>query len=420
MNSPFATSPRRALVAFALSLAFGPALAQTPPDAAPPRPAPATPAAPAALVPVSIGFVELEGDPRYEPLRVYERLVLKLRDHPFAGAQIGIEDAQPLKRITGADFTLDRVTVKTTADMAPAVLKAMDRGVAWFLVDAPAEAFRALAEAVKGRDVLLFNVSAPEDWLRRDLCSREIVHTMPSRAQLMDGLTQFLVFKKWRDFLVLEGPSAEDAETTAAFLRSAKKFGARIVAQQKFTPGSDPRQREKNNPALLSAINKDWDVTFVADSAFDFAREISYRTVKPRPLVGAIDLEPVAWHWTWEHNGAPQVNSRFARYAPARKMEGPDWAAWIAVRLVIQSAMRTRALDFKKQRDFILGPGTFDGDKGLAMSVRPWDHQLRQAVLLASPYSVIASAPMDGFLHRLDVLDTLGDDEPETPCKLNR
>ena len=50
------------------------------------------------------------------------------------------------------------------------------------------------------------------------------------------------------------------------------------------------------------------------------------------------------------------------------------------------------------------------------MSVRPWDHQLRQAVLLAAPYAVVASAPVEGFLHRTNVLDTLGDDEPETPC----
>jgi hypothetical protein len=33
--------------------------------------------------------------------------------------------------------------------------------------------------------------------------------------------------------------------------------------------------------------------------------------------------------------------------------------------------------------------------KGLAVSVRPWDHQLRQAILLASPYSVVARAPVE-------------------------
>jgi hypothetical protein len=54
------------------------------------------------------------------------------------------------------------------------------------------------------------------------------------------------------------------------------------------------------------------------------------------------------------------------------------------------------------------------------MSVRPWDHQLRQAILLATPYYVAASAPVDGFFHQTNVLDTLGDDETQSPCHLNK
>jgi hypothetical protein len=30
------------------------------------------------------------------------------------------------------------------------------------------------------------------------------------------------------------------------------------------------------------------------------------------------------------------------------------------------------------------------------------------------------SAPIEGFLHRTNELDTLGDDEPESPCHLNK
>ena len=137
-------------------------------------------------------------------------------------------------------------------------------------------------------------------------------------------------------------------------------------------------------------------------------------------MVGAIDLEPVAWHWTWEHNGAPQINVRFNRSSGGRRMDSTDWAAWIAVKMVVQATLRTRSAEFNKQREFILGDTGFDGYKGLAVSVRRWDQQLRQAVFLASPYAVIASAPIEGFLHRTNTLDSLGDDEPETPCKLNR
>jgi ABC transporter substrate binding protein (PQQ-dependent alcohol dehydrogenase system) len=159
---------------------------------------------------------------------------------------------------------------------------------------------------------------------------------------------------------------------------------------------------------------------FVADEAFDFARTVPYRMIRPRPVIGSIDLEPLAWHWTWERNGAPQVNSRFDRKTGGRRMEGPDWASWVAVKMIVQAVLRTGSTAFAQQRGFILGDGSFDGDKGLALSVRPWDHQVRQAILLAAPYEVVASAPIEGFLHRTNVLDTLGDDEPESPCHLDK
>ena len=273
---------------------------------------------------------------------------------------------------------------------------------------------------MRGREVMLFNATAPDDWLRRDLCAREIVHTLPSLAMSMDALMQYLVSRKWRDVLVLQGPLPADAASTKAFENSVKKFGARIVANRPFKPGTDPREREQNNPLLLTAGTRDYDVIFIADDAFEFARQVPFQTVKPRPVVGAIDLEPVGWHWTWEHNGAPQINVRFNRASGGRRMESTDWAAWIAVKMVVQATLRTRSAEFDKQRAFILSDTGFDGYKGLAVSVRPWDQQLRQAVFLATPYAVAASAPVEGFLHRSNVLDTLGDDEPETPCRLNK
>jgi ABC transporter substrate binding protein (PQQ-dependent alcohol dehydrogenase system) len=383
--------------------------AQSPGQSPPPQPR------------VTIGYVEIAGDTRYEPIMAYGRVVLKSRDRPFAGAEVGIDDAQAVSRVLKTEFALERITVNAAAELATTVTQARDaRGIQFFIVDAPATAFKPLADAVKGRDVLIFNATAPEDMLRRDLCAAELVHTFPSLAMSMDALTQYLVSRKWSNFLVLEGPQPADAGMVKAFEHSVKKFGARIVARREFKAGTDPREREKNDPALLTAGTRDYDVVFIADHAFDFARQVPYHTVRARPVVGSIDLEPVAWHWTWEHHGAPQVNSRFERRTGGRRMAGADWAAWIAVKMVVQATLRTRSTDFSAQRKFILGEGTFDGNKGLAVSVRRWDQQLRQAVLLAAPYAVVARAPVEGFLHKTNELDTLGDDEPETPCRLNR
>src|SRR5712672_2648230 len=347
---------------------------------------------------VTIGYVDIAGDPRHEPIKAYERIVLKPRESPFAGAQVGIDEAQALSRVLKIDFALERITVKSAQEVTSAVTQAVERGIHFFIVDA----------------------TAPDDWLRRDLCAREIVHTLPSLAMTSDALMQHLVSRKWRDILVLQGPLPADAATTKAFEHSVKKFGARIIANRPFKAGTDPREREQNNPLLLTAGTRDYDVIFIADDAFEFARQVPFQTVKPRPVVGAIDLEPVGWHWTWEHNGAPQINVRFNRASGGRRMESADWSAWIAVKMVVQATLRTRSAEFDKQRAFILSDTGFDGYQGLAVSVRRWDQQVRQAVFLATPSAVIASAPIEGFLHRTNTLDSLGDDEPETPCKLNR
>src|SRR5215207_1769133 len=264
---------------------------------------------------VTIGFVEMESDRRYEPIMAYGRVVLKTRERPFAGAEIGIDDAQALARVLKIGFSLERIKVKSPEQIAPAVLDALDA---------------------------------------RDICAPEIVHVLPSHAMSMDGLVQYLVSRKWRDILVLEGPSPADAVMTKAFLHSARKFGARIIVHRHFKPGTDPRERELNNPLLLSATVRDYDIVFIADDAFDFVRQVPYRLVHARPVVGSIDLEPVAWHWTWDHNGGPQVNSRFHRRTGGRRMESADWAAWIAIKMVVQSTLRTGSTDFSKQRQFIL------------------------------------------------------------------
>ena len=68
------------------------AFAQTPPPASQPR--------------VTIGYVDIAGDPRHEPIKAYERIVLKPRESPFAGAQVGLDEAQALSRVLKIDFGL--------------------------------------------------------------------------------------------------------------------------------------------------------------------------------------------------------------------------------------------------------------------------------------------------------------------------
>src|SRR5437762_11497332 len=95
---------------------------------------------------LTIGVVEIENDPRYEPIRGFERLILKTREHPYAAAQVGISEAQALTRVLRTDFALERITVRSPDAVAPAVADALAaRNIQFFILDVPAEAFRPVA-----------------------------------------------------------------------------------------------------------------------------------------------------------------------------------------------------------------------------------------------------------------------------------
>ena len=51
------------------------------------------------------------------------------------------------------------------------------------------------------------------------------------------------------------------------------------------------------------------------------------------------------------------------------------------------------------------------------MTYRQWNGQLRQPIPLVHPGSVVALAPIEGFLHHRTTLDSLGLDEPESGCQ---
>ena len=141
---------------------------------------------------------------------------------------------------------------------------------------------------------------------------------------LMDGLAQFLRFKRWTDILVLEGGGPADKRLSLAFRNSAKKYGLKVSERRDFVLGNDPRNRDRNNIALLTAGS--YDVVFLADREGEFGRYVPFQTQLARPVVGSEGLRASAWHWTWERHGAPQLNQRFDR-RNKRRMSDTDWAA---------------------------------------------------------------------------------------------
>ena len=57
--------------------------------------------------------------------------------------------------------------------------------------------------------------------------------------------------------------------------------------------------------------------------------------------------------------------------------------------------------------------------KGQRLTLRDWNLQLRQPILLTDGRTVVSVSPQEGFLHQFSELDTLGVDRPESKCRLN-
>ena len=362
-----------------------------------------------------IGYLEWSADPRYDEERVKAQYPLQPWGRPYSGAEQAIRETAFAGAALKLKFTLDKHSGAGAAELAETVKQMAGQGVSYFVIDASAEIVAEVARRTASLPVALLNISAPEDSLRGAQCQSRLLHVIPNYSMLTDSLAQYLVSRRWSSVLVLRGPNPGDAEMANAWARSAKRFGVKIADTRPFKLGQDPRERELNNLQLLTG-SKDYDAVFVADADGEFARGVPYQTAKPRPVIGAAGLVADGWHWSWERDGARQLNNRLIK-AAGRQVTSYDWAAWMAVKSIVEAVTRSGSADFAKSYALLRGPDiVLDGFKGFRMGYRAWDGQLRQPILLNTGNWAIAIAPIEGFLDATNNLDTLGFDVKETAC----
>lgn len=372
----------------------------------------AVPAQDQPLADLVIGLVTLEDDPRYVQDWGYARLVVPPPVRSIDGAQMAIEDLAFVSEAMGLAPRME--ARETTGEDAVAVAEGLAAdGALFVLLDLPGKMVETVAAA--GLDVTLINVSAPDNALRT-ACHVGLLHSYPSDRQMMDAFAQFLRSKDWTEVLILEGESPRDAAIADAFTESAERLRLSIRDRREFTLAADPSQREGNNVSLLTGGVR-YDVVFVADSRGEFGRYVPYSIQEARPVIGTIGLTAEAWHWAMERDGATQVSSRFDKQF-GRRMGSVDWAAWVAVKSVVQAYTRAPAQTREALTDYMASDAmALDGSKGVQLNYRPWSGQMRMPILLATSEAVIEVTPVEGYLHATNVLDTLGVDAPESACQ---
>jgi len=345
-------------------------------------------------------------------------------DDGLAGAQMAAKDNDTTGRFLNQRFSLIDLHLKPDADPAAAMAQLADQGVSLVVADLPADALLKAADAGKARGMLFFNAAALDDRLRQQDCRANVIHTAPSRAMLADGLAQYLVWKKWNRWLLVTGSHERDKLYAAALKRAATRFGAKIVQEREFKDTGGARRTDSGVVQIQRQIPvftqqaPDYDVLVAADESEVFASYLPYRTWDARPVAGSAGLMPTSWDASNGLWGGIQMQNRFiAQFR--RLMTALDMQAWTAVRMIGEAVSRKNSADPKVIFDFLKSPqlalGAFKGQK---LTLRDWDLQLRQPILLTDARTIVSVSPQEGFLHQYSELDTLGYDRPETKCKL--
>jgi ABC transporter substrate binding protein (PQQ-dependent alcohol dehydrogenase system) len=366
---------------------------------------------------IRIGYLDRADDPFYVDAKGYAGLYTVERRSPFPAAELAVEGAKAVGSAIGVKFTLVHRSLAEGDDPQAAIRGLIDeQDIVAAVVDLPHDETIRVATSVASDRVPLFNARYSDTELRQATCRTNLFHTLPSLDMLTDGLAQGLLARNWLHVLVLEGEKPDDVALSRAFQSSAQKFGLTVVDVRQFVLGNDPRQRDQNNVRLLTE-GVSYDTLFVADAEREFAPFVPYNMMDPRPVIGSEGLVASAWHVYWERQGAPQLNRRFFRKS-GRMMSDEDWATWVAARAVVDAMVKNRKTPDRPLTEALLDPDlTIELYKGFHGSFRPWNHQLRQPILLGTTNAVVGLAPVEGVLHKDNTLDSLGIDEPEFVCR---
>jgi ABC transporter substrate binding protein (PQQ-dependent alcohol dehydrogenase system) len=342
----------------------------------------------------------------------------------LAGGQLAIDDDNATGRFLNQHYTLLEKILGEGEDPAAAVTALADQGASFIVTSLDADRLLKAADAGKERGETLINALATDERLREQDCRANVFHVAPTRSMLADGLAQYLVWKKWRKWVLISGSHENDGLYADALRHAAARFGAKIVEERAFKDTGGARRTDsgvaeiqQQMPVVTQGM-PDHDVLVAADESEVFAGYLPYRTWDPRPVVGSAGLVPTTWDAAFDQWGAVQLQNRFTKTFQ-RSMTAHDLQVWTAVRMIGEAASRTSSSDSGKMLTYLKGPDfSVAAFKGQKLTIRDWNLQLRQPILLFDGRNTVSVSPQEGFLHQSSTLDTLGLDRPETKCVL--
>ena len=341
-------------------------------------------------------------------------------DDGVLGGEQGVKDANTTGRFLGQSYVLESAILELEDSVKTHFERLFDDGVRMFIFDASAADLLAMADSERGKQALFLNIGSEDDELRTEQCRANIIHIAPSHAMRADALAQYLVSKKWSRWMLIVGRRDADKKFAAAVRQAAKKFRGKIIAEKAWDFGPDMRRTAASTVPVFTQDVDEYDVLIVADVVGEFGEYLMYRTWTPRPIAGTQGLVPRTWHRTHEQWGAAQIQKRF-RLDNKKSMSEKEYGVWAAIRSINTAVTRSKSVAPADIRAYLLGPKfSLAAYKGQKLSIRGYNQQVRQPILLTSATSLVSVSPQKQFLHEVSQLDTLGYDRTETKCKLDK
>lgn len=363
--------------------------------------------------------------------REYERpLPLSLIENPvpdegLTGARLAMQESQFTGKLMKQTYTLAEHVLPLDAPFPEAAVAIVAEGPRFIVADLEAADLLALADLPETQDDVILNTRAEDDALRLTDCRKNVWHIMPNTAMKTDALAQYLVWKRWDDWLVVAGEDPADAAYADAVERSAKKFGAHVVERRAYAFEAGARRVESGHQQIqtqmpqLTQGSPEHDVVVVADVSEKFGDYLVYRNFEARPVVGTQGLVAADWHRTFEQFGSMSLRSAFEKLA-GRPVTESDYVNWLAIKTIAEVALRKQTGDPAAITAEFLSPDfKSPGFKGIGLNFRTWDQQMRQPILIAWERQMVSMSPQDGFLHERNILDSLGFDLADSTCRLN-
>lgn len=372
------------------------------------------------------------------------------------GLTLGVEDAG----LNGALLGWSPELVVANAPGPEAAARAARRliateGVTVLVGGYSAEEAEALAEVAEEAGALFLNAGASADRLRQD-CRPMTFHVEPSAAMYLDALLGWFVragFRRWH-FVHDDSPESVARHDRARAALDDRHWGAEASGV-----GVVLQDDDRSIPPVLEAIAAaqpdvvvlltDWRTQLDVLSRYEAAGLTAPVTGFPEPAaqlrafyLASHEAAPragsgrraAAWEATLDAYGARELNARFnGRWG--RPMDPAAWSAYMAVKIAFEAAMMTGSTRGADLAAHLAGEGAvFDVSKGIGVTFRPWDHQLRQSLYLVkiaedpSPSLSLeaqrARASLEGELPAIympgtdpvERLDQLGDLTAPRPC----